>query len=100
MKMSKLFAPTLREIPAEAQVMSHILMLKAGYIRKLASGIYSYLPLGLMVIKKIENLAREVFDSYDAQELLMPALQPIELWDETGRSNAMGNNMLDRKSVV
>ena len=97
MKMSKLFAPTLREIPAEAQVMSHILMLKAGYIRKLASGIYSYLPLGLMVIKKIENLAREVFDSYDAQELLMPALQPIELWDETGRSNAMGNNMFRLK---
>lgn len=93
MRMSKLFIPTLKEVPAEAEITSHRLMLRAGLIRKLASGIYSYLPLGYRVIRKIENIIREVFDSYGAQELLLPALHPIEIWNETGRDEEMGQNM-------
>ena len=76
MKMSKLLMPTLREVPAEAEIVSHQLMLRAGMIRRLAAGIYSYLPLGLRTLKKVENIVREEMDRAGALELLMPALLP------------------------
>lgn len=94
MLMSQLFVPTLREVPAEAESPSHKLMLRAGLIRKLASGIYEYLPLGYKVIKKVEEINRAVFDASGAQELLMPAMHPIELWQETGRDKEMGEVLL------
>ena len=78
MRLSKYLLPTLREVPAEAEINSHQLMLRAGLIRKLASGVYAYLPLGLKVLKNIENIVREGMDSHDAQELLMSALLPKE----------------------
>ena len=76
MKLSKYLLPTLREVPSEAEIPSHQLMLRAGLIRKLASGVYSYLPLGLKTLKKIENIVRNSMDSHDAQELLMSAVLP------------------------
>ena len=76
MRVSKLYAPTLREVPAEAEVVSHQLMLRAGFIRKSAGGMYTYLPLALRVLKKIEAIIREEMDEAGAQELLMPILQP------------------------
>lgn len=97
MKTSQMFMPTLKEVPAEADSISHQLMLRAGMIRKLASGIYNYYPLGYKVIKKIENIARCVFDEIDGQELLMPAMHPIEIWNETGRNKDMGDNMFRLK---
>lgn len=97
MKMTQLFLSTLREVPAEAEVVSHQLMLRAGLIRKLASGIYSMLPLGYRVIKKIENIIREEMDRQGAQELLLPALQPAELWHESGRWNIYGPELMRLK---
>lgn len=97
MRMSHMFMPTLKEVPAEAESVSHQLMLRAGFIRKLASGIYNYYPLGWRVIRKIENIARQVFDEIGSQELLMPVLHPMELWDETGRNADMGDNMFRLK---
>ncbi len=100
MRLSKLFMPTLREVPADAEVISHQLMLRAGMIRKLASGIYSYLPVGLRVIKKIEQIIREEMDRAGGQEVLMPAVQPGELWEESGRWQEYGKELLrfvDRK---
>lgn len=85
MRATQLFFPTLREIPAEAELASHRLLLRGGFIRKLAAGVYSYLPLGYKVIKKIEQIIREETDAAGGQELLMPALQPAELWQESGR---------------
>ena len=85
MKMSKLFVQTLREFPADAEVVSHKFLVRAGYIRKLTSGVYSYLPLMWRVIHKIENIIREELDKSGAQELLLPVVQPRELWDESGR---------------
>ena len=76
MRMSELFLSTLREVPAEAETISHQLMLRAGIIRKLAAGVYSYLPLGYRVLRKVENIVREEMDSAGAQELLMSALLP------------------------
>jgi len=89
-----MFLPTLREAPAEAEVPSHKLMLRAGMIRKLASGIYSYLPLGLRVIRKVERIIREEMDRAGAQEVLLPAIQPRELWDKSGRWNVYGKELL------
>ena len=85
MRMSNMYMPTLREVPTEAEIPSHQLLLRAGMIRKLVSGVYSYLPLGYRVIKKIENIVREEMDNIGCQELLMSAIQPRELWEESGR---------------
>jgi len=94
MKMSKLFFTTLREIPADAEVISHQLLVRAGYIRKTTSGIYTYMPLMWRVIKKIENIIREEMDAKDAQELLLPILQPEELWQESGRWDVYGKELM------
>ena len=93
MKMSKLFVQTLREFPADAEVVSHKFLVRAGYIRKLTSGVYSYLPLMWRVIHKIENIIREELDKSGAQELLLPVVQPRELWDESGRWEAYGKEL-------
>ncbi len=91
---SKTLIPTLKENPQEAQIKSHRLMLRAGLIRKLASGTYSYLPLGLRALKKAEAIVREEMDRAGALELLLPALHPAELWKETGRWDIMGEDMV------
>ena len=93
MRVSRLYAPTLREVPAEAEVVSHQLMLRAGFMRKAAGGIYSYLPLALRVLKKIESIVREEMDQAGAQELLMPIVQPAEMWQESGRWDVYGAEM-------
>ncbi|TWH48638.1 proline--tRNA ligase [Sporomusa sp. KB1] len=93
MRFSQLFAPTLRETPAEAEVVSHQLMLRAGLIRKATGGVYSYLPLALRVLKKIEKIVREEMDAKGGQELAMPILQPAEMWQETGRWSVYGEEM-------
>lgn len=97
MKMSKLFLETLREFPADAEVISHKLLVRAGYIRKLANGIYNYLPLMYRVLKKIETLVREEMDKAGAQEILMPFLQPKELWEESGRWEVYGKELMRLK---
>lgn len=93
MRMSKLLMPTLREVPAEAEIKSHQLMLRAGMIRRLAAGIYSYLPLGLRTLKKVENIVREEMDRAGALELLMPALLPAESYQASGRWDVFGESM-------
>ncbi|MBI1910299.1 MAG: proline--tRNA ligase [Deltaproteobacteria bacterium] len=94
MLLSQLFAPTLRETPAEAETISHRLMLRAGMIRKLAAGVYSYLPLGLRVIEKVERIIREELNTAGAQEVLLPIVMPKELWEETGRWGKYGKELL------
>ncbi|MGH7166060.1 MAG: proline--tRNA ligase [Nitrospiraceae bacterium] len=94
MRVSQLLIPTLREDPGEAEVVSHRLMLRAGMIRKVAAGIYTYLPLGLRVIRKIERIIREEMDRAGAQEVLMPIASPAELWRETGRWDFYGKELL------
>ena len=91
---SKIFIPTLKDSPQDAEVISHQLMLRAGMIRKVASGIYTWLPLGLMVLRNIENIVREEMNASGAQEVLMPMVQPKELWEETKRWNKMGSELL------
>ena len=91
---SKVFLPTLKDTPQDAEVISHQLMLRAGMIRKVTSGIYTWLPLGLRVLKKIENIVREEMDASGAQEVLMPMVQPRELWEETQRWKKMGPELL------
>ncbi|MCL2818342.1 MAG: proline--tRNA ligase [Actinomycetia bacterium] len=88
--MSKMYAPTLKELPAEAEIASHKLSLRAGLIRKSASGIYSFLPLGYRVIKKIEDIVRDEMDAIGCQEVLLPIVQPAELWRESGRWDDYG----------
>ena len=97
MRMSNLFLSTLREVPSEAETISHQLMLRAGIIRKLAAGVYSYLPLGLRVLKKVENIVREEMDNAGAQELLMSALLPAESYQASGRWDVFGENMFRLK---
>ena len=97
MKMSKLFVQTLREFPSDAEVISHKLLVRAGYIRKLAMGVYNYLPLMWRVIRKVENIIREEMDKAGAQELLMPFVQPKELWEESGRWGAYGGELMRLK---
>jgi len=97
MLYSKLLIPTMKEVPAEAEVISHKLMLRAGMIRKLAAGIYTYLPLGWRVIKKVSAIVREEMDRAGAQEILMPAVQPAELWVESGRWDYYGKELLRLK---
>lgn len=90
MRLSKMYVRTLRELPAEAEIPSHILLLRTGMIRKLASGIYGFMPLGWRSLYKIENIIREEMDKSGAQEILMSAIQPAELWEESGRWSAYG----------
>lgn len=97
MRMSKLLMPTLREVPAEAEITSHQLMLRAGLIRKLAAGIYSYLPLGLRSLQKVEQIVREEMDKAGAQELLMSALLPAEAYQASGRWEVFGDSMFKLK---
>ena len=93
MRMSNMLIATLREVPAEAEIASHQLMLRAGLIRKMASGIYNHLPLGVKVLKKVEDIVREEMDNAGAQELLCSAVIPAELWQESGRWDAYGAEM-------
>lgn len=97
MRWSQCFIPTLREAPAEAEVRSHILLLRGGYIRQLASGIYSYLPLAQRVMLKITQIIRDELDRMGAQEFALPALHPAEIWQESGRWEGMGPNMFRLK---
>ncbi|MGA7712218.1 MAG: proline--tRNA ligase [Rhizomicrobium sp.] len=94
MRLSRYFLPTLKETPAEAQIVSHRLMLRAGLVRQEAAGIYAWLPLGFRVLKKIEQIVREEQNRAGAIEILMPTLQPSDLWKETGRYDAYGPEML------
>ena len=98
MKQSQYFIPTLKEVPAEAKIPSHQLMLRAGLIRSLAAGVFSFLPLGYRIIKKITNILREELDNIGAQEFLLPALNPIEIWEQTGRVEAMGDVLFHIKN--
>src|SRR5450755_1568101 len=97
MLWSKLFIPTLRENPAEAEVVSHQLLLRAGYVRQLAAGIYSYLFLAQRSILKITRIVREEMDAIGGQEMLLPALNPAEIWQESGRWEIMGDNLFRLK---
>jgi len=94
MKYSQFFAPTLRDDPADAEVISHKLLLRAGYIRRVTSGVYDFLPLGLMVLRRIEAVVREEMNAAGAQELLMPMVQPAELWQASGRWEKYGPELL------
>lgn len=94
MKMSRLYAPTLKEDPAEAELASHRLLLRAGMIRKEAAGLYTYLPLAWRAIRKIEDIVRDEMDSHDAQELMMPIMVDAELWRESGRIDAYGKELV------
>jgi prolyl-tRNA synthetase len=106
MRYSQAFVPTLKETPAEAEVVSHRLMLRAGYIRKLTAGVYTYLPFGLAAIRKVEQIVREEMNRAGAMELLMPMVQPADLWRETGRYEKYGPELLrfrdrhDRESCL
>ena len=97
MKLSQYFLPTLKETPADAEIISHKLMLRAGMIRKVAAGIYTWLPLGLRVLKKVEKIIREEMNRAGALEILMPNIQPAELWQESKRWDAYGPLMLRMK---
>ena len=102
MRYSQYFIPTVKETPSDAEVISHQLMLRAGMIRKLASGVYNYLPLGLRSIRKFENIVREEMNRAGAIEILMPTVQPAELWQESGRWEQYGKELLrfrDRKDA-
>jgi prolyl-tRNA synthetase len=102
MRYTQLLLPTLKEVPAEAVVASHQLLLRAGFIRKLAAGIYSFLPLGLRTVHKIERIVREEMNRAGAQEVLLPAVQPAEIWEESGRWSQYGPELLrfqDRKGA-
>nr|MBP8022686.1 proline--tRNA ligase [Azonexus sp.] len=94
MRTSQFFFTTLKEAPADAEVVSQKLMLRAGYIKRAAAGIYTWMPLGLRVLRKVENIVREEMNAAGALELLMPAVQPFELWEESGRGPAYGPELL------
>ena len=97
MRLSRAFVPTLKESPADAQVVSHILMVRGGFIRRVAAGVYSFLPLGWRVLKKIEDIVRDEMNAAGAQEVLMPAAVPAELWQESGRWDKYGKALLRMK---
>src|SRR5438477_9008815 len=102
MRMSSLFLRTLRDDPADAEVDSHRLLVRAGFIRRISAGIYSWLPLGYRVLRKVEQIVREEMDAAGAQEVLLPIAQPLELWERSGRDKAYGPLMfrlLDRKET-
>jgi prolyl-tRNA synthetase len=94
MRYTKMFIPTMKEDPKDAEVLSHRLMLRAGFIRKLASGVYTWLPLGLKSLKKVENIIREEMNRKGTQEIIMPFVQPKELWEESGRWEKYGKELL------
>ena len=94
MKASKMIIPTLKEAPSEAIIPSHILMLRAGLIKKLVSGVYNFLPMGLRTLRKIENIIREEMDASGAQEILSSAMQPKELWEASGRWSKYGPELI------
>ena len=94
MKASRFFVSTQKEAPADAEVASHRLMMRAGMIKKLGAGIYSYMPMGLRVIRKVEAIVREEMNRAGAVELTMPVVQPAEFWQETGRFEKMGPELL------
>jgi prolyl-tRNA synthetase len=96
-RISQLFLPTLREVPAEAEVVSHQLLLRAGFIRKAAAGVYTFLPLAWRVIRKIEQIIREEMDRQGGQEIMMPIIQPAELWQESGRWDVYGPELFRLK---
>ena len=93
MRMNKFYMPTLREDPQDAEIASHKLLLRAGMIRKTAAGLYSYLPLGYRIVRKVENIVREEMDNYGSQEIHMPITQPREIWEESGRWKTFGPEM-------
>ena len=97
MKMSNMFVQTMREFPSDAEVVSHKMLARAGYIKKLTSGVYTFFPLMWRVLKKVENIIRDEMDKAGAQELLMPFVQPKELWEESGRWNAYGGELMRLK---
>ncbi|MFH1459831.1 MAG: proline--tRNA ligase [Candidatus Omnitrophota bacterium] len=94
MKWSKVLLPTLKEVPQDAEAISHILMIRAGLIRKLTSGVYSYLPLGMRVLKKVTKIIQEEMNNQGAQEMLLPAIQPVDLWQQSGRLETLGEDMI------
>jgi prolyl-tRNA synthetase len=98
MRLSKSFVPTLKEVPADAVVISHILLMRAGMVRMLSAGIYTYLPLGYTVMKKITDIIREEMEAIEGQEFLFPALNPKEIWEETNRVEAFGETMFHLKN--
>ncbi|GBE40802.1 proline--tRNA ligase [bacterium BMS3Bbin09] len=97
MRFSNIFIPTLREAPADAEAISHILMVRAGYVRQLAAGLYIYLPLALRIMEKINNIIREEMNAIGAQEISMPCLHPSEIWEKTGRWDEIGDEMFRLK---
>lgn len=97
MRFSNMFIPTLRDVPADAEAISHVLMLRAGYVRQLASGLYIYLPLGWRVMNRINKIIREEMDAIGGQEVSMPVLHPAEIWQQTGRWDAIGDEMFRLK---
>src|SRR6201992_1658187 len=97
MRWSSLFIPTLRETPTEAEVVSHQLLLRAGYVLQLSAGIYSYLLLAQRSLLKIQNIVREEMNAIGGQEILLPALNPAEVWQESGRWEVMGDNLFRLK---
>ena len=96
MRLSQSFIPTVKEIPADAAIPSHQLMIRAGMVRALAAGVYVYLPLGQKVIAKVTRIVREEMDRIGGQEFILPALSPIELWEQTGRDGSHFIAMGDR----
>src|SRR5262245_6830878 len=94
MRWSEFLIPTTKETPKDATAASHVLMLRAGLIRQLAAGIYTYLPLGYRVLRKVERIVRDEMNAAGAIELHMPVLQPLAIWEETGRTQAMGDVLL------
>ena len=94
MRLSQLPLTTLKEVPADAEIVSHQLMLRAGLIRRLSSGLFTWMPLGLRVLRKVEQIIREEMDRAGALEILMPVVQPAELWKETGRWDIYGDLLL------
>ena len=97
MKLSKMHIKTLREVPAEAEIPSHILLLRTGMIRKLVSGVYGFMPLGWRAVRKIEDIIRQEMDNIGGQEIHMSAIQPSELWEESGRWFAYGPELWRRR---
>jgi len=97
MKQSQYFIPTLREVPSDAEIRSHQFLLRAGFIRQVAAGVYTYLPLAKRVLNKVEGIVREELEAIGSNELLMPALQPKELWDQTGRWDVYGGELVRLK---
>ena len=97
MRLSKYYMPTLREVPADAEIPSHQLMLRAGMIRKTCSGIYSYLPLGLRVLRKVEEIVRRNMDEFGGQEIRMSIVQPKEIWEASGRWEKYGPELFKLK---